>query len=395
MANMFIPTKIRVGFQKREGTFTGKLAYIIYYDEKGKIRKETSWNSWCDSTIPSVEFENTPRNNYVFNKGIKRDGHWGSGRSVIRVHDPREFEFEISVDNLIGLLMHSDVSKRDIVEECVFAWLGSELILLPVNSEEYQKSLVYTEKQSQAVSTKSLVPGHVYSQKKQDGNLIYLGFYQWYEMGYDRGDYNTKRQFNKGKRHIFVDENNHFVIPSVSTLAAEVLAEPVSNYADLVDKFYASNFSSKMVKLTKGKGNVKVDVNNNYSSANGFLWLSDDSYAHLNIRGFNNITSDNIQLIYYKIIPEAGDKKEFAIIQTGRSYGYGNSYGRVPSTITQQHRELLSYFTDVEPSNNNYHTYGRKAISPQRLVEALNTLGYTRDLTIVKADGKETSYTNY
>ena len=31
--------------------------------------------------------------------------------------------------------MHSDVSKRDIVEEMVYAWNGKDLVLLPVNSE--------------------------------------------------------------------------------------------------------------------------------------------------------------------------------------------------------------------------------------------------------------------
>lgn len=45
---IFIPKKINVGFQKRDDTYTGKLAYIIYYDETGKLRKETSWNGWRD-----------------------------------------------------------------------------------------------------------------------------------------------------------------------------------------------------------------------------------------------------------------------------------------------------------------------------------------------------------
>ena len=140
--NLFIPTKIKVGFQKRTDTFTGKLAYVIYYDEKGKIRKETSWSNWRDDKIEAVEFDNTARNGFLFNKGIKRDGyHWGSGRSVIRVYDPRDFEFEITVDNLIGILMHSDVSKRDIVENCVYAWTGGDLVLLPTNSEEYRQSV--------------------------------------------------------------------------------------------------------------------------------------------------------------------------------------------------------------------------------------------------------------
>ena len=46
---IFLPEKMRVGFQKRDGTYTGKLAYIIYYDNKGKLRKENSWGRWRDN----------------------------------------------------------------------------------------------------------------------------------------------------------------------------------------------------------------------------------------------------------------------------------------------------------------------------------------------------------
>lgn len=52
--NIFIPTKINVGFQERKDTYTGKLAYVIYFDEKGKLRKETSWQGWRDENIPNV-----------------------------------------------------------------------------------------------------------------------------------------------------------------------------------------------------------------------------------------------------------------------------------------------------------------------------------------------------
>ena len=47
-SNIFIPKIINVGYQNRSGTYTGKLAYVIYYDEKGKLRKEASWNNWRD-----------------------------------------------------------------------------------------------------------------------------------------------------------------------------------------------------------------------------------------------------------------------------------------------------------------------------------------------------------
>lgn len=258
--NLFIPTKIRVGFQERTDTFTGKLAYIIYYDEKGKIRKEISWEQWRNKKIDVLEFENKPRNNYVFNKGVNRYGHWGSGRSVVRVYDPRDFEFEITVDNLIGILMHSDVSKRDIVEECVFAWAGTELVLLPANSEEYQNSVKYTEKQSMKISARSLIKGATYGKKKSDEQVIYLGFFDYYEAsGYSY----LASQKHKGKRHVFVnrkalESGNRwevpFVIPSMETLATVVSDESAEDYATLVEKFFNSKYSkvaTKVVSVTE------------------------------------------------------------------------------------------------------------------------------------------------
>lgn len=43
MADLYLPSKIKVGYQKRNNCYTKKLAYVIYYDGKGKLRKEASW----------------------------------------------------------------------------------------------------------------------------------------------------------------------------------------------------------------------------------------------------------------------------------------------------------------------------------------------------------------
>jgi hypothetical protein len=246
---LFIPSKIKVGFQKREGTFTGKLAYIIYFDEKGVLRKEVSWEQWRDKNIESVEFDNTPRNGYLFNKGLRRDGyHWGSGRSVIRVYDPRDFEFEVSVDNLIGILMHSDVSKRDIVEECVFAWEGTELVLLPVNSEIYQESLKYTEKQSEKISAKELVKGYRYNRKKSDEILTYIGYYEWFDWNHDNyyGEGGRTHKTSGKKKHVFYDGTN-FVTPGIATFSSVVSEEIAEDYAALVEKFFGTDNSQAIV----------------------------------------------------------------------------------------------------------------------------------------------------
>lgn len=248
-SKLFIPKKIKVGFQERDETYTGKLAYIIYFDEKNKLRKETSWLSWCDKDLGSFEFDNEPRNGYVFNKGVQRYAyHFGSGRSMLRVYDPRGFEFEITIDNLEAVLMNSDISKKEIMGEYVFAWSGSDLILLPTNSQEYIESVSYTEKQDKKISAKELIKGATYSRKKNDEHYIYIGHHEWFED--KRNDHVFTKNESKGKKHIFAynDESEGYVFcPLTVNLLAECLNEEVDdNYADLVVQF-ENSFNYKLV----------------------------------------------------------------------------------------------------------------------------------------------------
>lgn len=279
MTNLYIPKKIHVGFNNRSDTYTGKLGYVIYEDDKGVLRKETSWNSWRDKNIDAVSFDNTPHPNFVFNRGIQRGGwDWYSkGRSVIRVYDPRDFEFEITVDNLIGLLMHSDVSKRDIVEECVYAWAGKELVLLPVNSQDYIDAVAYTNKQSQKVSTKELVKGFTYSKKKEDGDFVYLGFYPWFDYLKTTSRWSRDKYGLIGKKHVFYDKKTgRFDTSSPSTFASCVSAEVDQDFPNLVDKFIASRHSSNVVKF-EVRGDPDSTNTHNYYSYN-FKVVGDTVY---------------------------------------------------------------------------------------------------------------------
>ena len=113
---LFIPSRIKVGFQVRSECFTKQLAYIIYYDATGKLRKEKSFNGWIDTTIPTLELDNTPRSGFILNKDVTRDSwsHYSSGRSMIRVYDDRGFEFEITPSNLLFILMNTNCNKREL-----------------------------------------------------------------------------------------------------------------------------------------------------------------------------------------------------------------------------------------------------------------------------------------
>lgn len=201
-ANIFIPDTCRVGFQERKDTFTGLLAYVIYYRD-GKIRKETSWKSWCklDSGKPKLDprdFDNAPTSGFVLNKGIRRYiwSHFSTGRSMIRLYDPRGWEFEITPDNLVMILMHIDCSKREIIGDLVYAWSEGVLVLLPCSSTVYQEARSFSDLQAQKVSALDLSPGATYI-TKDDRAAVYLGRHIFFKE-VDGDDGGNKRV---GKKH--------------------------------------------------------------------------------------------------------------------------------------------------------------------------------------------------
>ncbi len=115
---IYIPEKIKVGYQNRQGTYTGKLAYVIYFDAKGVLRKEKSWKSWTDDKIESHELENTPTSGFVLNKKVGGyDTGWNHRQTYTRVYDPRGFEFEIVIPNLLYILENTSCIKGKGLED--------------------------------------------------------------------------------------------------------------------------------------------------------------------------------------------------------------------------------------------------------------------------------------
>lgn len=224
---MYIPKNIRVGFQARPDTFTKKLAYVIYYGPDGKIRKETSWKGWCDDKIEPLEITNEALEGYMLNKGVQRWGsYYGSGRNMVRVWDPRGFEFEITVDNLLEILTHFDMSKREILGKCSLAWAGKELVLLPTNSDEYIEATKATKLLTAAkVKTKELKPGTIYVHRNRGTHHLYLGklskyykMYSW-ELQSFCNKHKLKISKHDGARTSFIGPLEHLFlkVPSDKT----------------------------------------------------------------------------------------------------------------------------------------------------------------------------------
>jgi hypothetical protein len=239
---LFIPEKIKVGYRQRTDTYTGRLAYVIYYDEKGVLRKEKSWQSWRDKSIEPDEFKNEPMTGFVINKEARRCrwSHFGSNRSYIRIYDPRGIEFEISPDNLVGLLMESDCSKRMLVGEFIYAWSGTELILLPCGSESYQEAKRHTARQHGKISAKELKPGRSYT-AKNGKELVYIGRFLWYSWDY--------KGRSAKKQHIFWDGAGFTYVAGMSKLSHCNSEELVQEYATLTDRFKADIISQAVVSM--------------------------------------------------------------------------------------------------------------------------------------------------
>lgn len=183
-SSIFIPKTINVGYQNRSGTYTGKLAYVIYYDEKGKLRKETSWNGWRDKNIPNDEYDNVPTEGFVLNKkaGDYSTG-WDHRHAYCRVYDPRGFEFEITIENLLYILENANCIKGKGLEgEFVYGWDGKDLILMPVESPDYKEISEFNKivHNNECIKAKDLIIGATYLTKDNE-NWIYMGKFDVYD----------------------------------------------------------------------------------------------------------------------------------------------------------------------------------------------------------------------
>jgi hypothetical protein len=273
---LFIPEKIKVGYNKREDTYTKKLAYVIYYDQKGVLRKETSWRGWIEEDMGIDDFDNIPTEGFVLNRGVggARESYgWNPRNEYIRVFDPRGFEFEISVANLLWLLQEcTSIKGKGLVGEFVYSWEGKELVLLPVDTKEYEDCKSFTKLQSGKVSTKDLEPGSIYLDSKQR-RLVYLGKYDYYEHWCSYGDYNHNRKTNINKKFIFIDmdvekDGYNRIVPlgGLTSLKERITTKSIDGYAELLSEYldnskFASAFKEfKYINITEEQ--LAQDIDN-------------------------------------------------------------------------------------------------------------------------------------
>jgi hypothetical protein len=195
--NIFIPKKIKVGFQERSDTYTKKLAYIIYYDQANKLRKETSWQNWRSKDIEPEDYDNEPTSGFVLNKKVGGyQSYYNMRQTYTRVYDPRGFEFEITIPNLLYILENtSSIKGKGLEGEFVYGWDGKELLLIPTSAPEYQEmqNLASTLYDGEPIKAKDLVLGATYA-TATGGEWVYMGKSELWE--YETNTYYETNEYH-------------------------------------------------------------------------------------------------------------------------------------------------------------------------------------------------------
>lgn len=244
-SNIFIPKTINVGYQNRSGTYTGKLAYVIYYDEKGKLRKEASWNSWRDEKISNEEFDNVPTSGFVLNKKVgDYSSGWDHRQAYCRVYDPRNFEFEITIENLLYILENANSIKGKGLEgEFVYGWDGKDLVLMPVESPDYKQITEYNRiiHNNETIKAKDLIVGATYL-TKDSLEYVYMGRFDKYENCYWKNGHSFK---TRKKMEKWCEENNVSKTPLNKRYYSWEMYEEDKYEPDSVGKQYCFYYKRK------------------------------------------------------------------------------------------------------------------------------------------------------
>lgn len=297
---LYIPNILNVGYQERTETYTGKLAYVVYTDDKGVVRKETSWKGWCKHFIGEVE--NTPTDGFVLNKGVggqRQSWGWNARNEYIRVYDPRGWEFEISVANLLYILQECTSTKGKGLEgKFVYSWEGKELVLLPVDTYEYTQSTQFTSNQSKKVTKSDIVVGKYY-QFKDGTHTVYLGRHTCAEHFVTAGTY-YDREFKP--QHVFYDvEKDKYIYQKGFTKLANV-GEMCDDYHEHLETFLTSWRCNKVVDYWFDK--YVVPKGQNYYI--GFFEVGDKIFSGYTQKGYYE---GNIS--YYKQINSLEDIADY------------------------------------------------------------------------------------
>jgi hypothetical protein len=394
---LFIPGKIKVGFNYRENTYSKKLAFITYCDSKGKLRKQGSWEGWIQHPgkqvwdpsshkqviVPEgyepIELENKPMSGFILNRnvgGVRQSYGYNARVEKVRVYDPRGFEMEIDIPNLLFILQECTSTKGKGLEgEFVYSWNGKDIVLLPLHSLEYKESTEHTKLQSKKVTSKDMTEGCHYTFKSGE-KTIYLGRYETYNTNNRR--YGLFINLDYIKMHIFLNlDNNEYIFQKGFTkLATKDTETPDPNYAEYLQTFLDSRYHSKLKNINLNSEKVTEIKKEFCETYDGLKTLCTGYYISARYNNELKYTFNNkvyrVGFIYLK-----NEDKYIIALDNYTSY---NGYNRIGDFIILS--KNLNPKNIYENRNTFYSAIGSQRFNISDFKDDLFTLDEITDLDI-------------
>ncbi len=166
---------------------------------------------------------------------------WDHRQSYVRVYDSRDFEFEITITNLLYILENtSSIKGKGLEGDFVYGFDGKDLILIPTSSPDFTElsELNKLRHEKPKFNGKDLIIGATY--KSNDNiSLIYLGRF-----------YEANGENKESKAYFFYSlSDTYYKIKHYKSLSNNILEivddKCVDNYSDLMDELTKSSYYSE------------------------------------------------------------------------------------------------------------------------------------------------------
>jgi hypothetical protein len=225
--------KSYVNFQRRPDD-TVPLGFMTYYETNAPaaFNKRKSaidyYASYTNSSNPmnGIIVDNTPMIGFRISRSLRRLG-WHNQNTVIRIEDPRGFDIDITIANMIMLTDNNLLENGEILRECVWGRDGNVNVLLPVNSSPYMQAVANTARNGTHVNVRTVQAGdHVILKNGKTGR--YMGSLygiEWHIQtnGYRKPQTVTLSRRDKKFHYIRTVENqvvmyHGYVSPNISSI---------------------------------------------------------------------------------------------------------------------------------------------------------------------------------
>ena len=223
---------------------------------------------------------------------------WNHRSTYCRVYHPMNFEFEISIENLLYVLENtSSIKGKGLENKMILGWQGKDLILIPEDAPEYQDMIKFTDIQKLKVSKKELIPGNIYINGYND-KVVFLKE----DIGYDWS--NVPKGLKLFFYHIRMKEVIKFNIGSIKVNTNEkVNSEDFNLYCDQ----FMKNRPKKVIKEEYEKvGFTELSKNYAYRYVKYFIKETIKKKEVYTRIGFDWSSQSTYDMYYYKSSKEHG-----------------------------------------------------------------------------------------